>query len=207
MCDTKRKIADGLKKLMNEKSIRKITVQDIMDCKEMKRQSFYYHFQDIYDVVDWICKKELLEKIRYTPEETFEEWIYKVIRLIKEDLSFYRKVTGHIEREKLIGGLSGVVEEQLTARGTLKNNEGSMVMRFAIRSICHFILDSITQMKELDDQQVAETARFIDEVLIMDQARFFVLPGKMAGGSERVLYKKQVVSKPGKKIEQSSKIV
>ena len=46
-CNTKEKIALAVKELMRQKSIRKITVQDIMEETGMKRQSFYYHFQDI----------------------------------------------------------------------------------------------------------------------------------------------------------------
>ena len=63
-CNTKEKIATAVKELMRQKSIRKITVQDIMDETGMKRQSFYYHFQDIYDVIEWICFKELIHKAR-----------------------------------------------------------------------------------------------------------------------------------------------
>ena len=50
-CNTKEKIATAVKELMRQKSIRKITVQDIMDETGMKRQSFYYHFQDVYDLL------------------------------------------------------------------------------------------------------------------------------------------------------------
>jgi len=50
-CNTKEKIALAVKELMRQKSIRKITVQDIMEETGMKRQSFYYHFQDLYAVI------------------------------------------------------------------------------------------------------------------------------------------------------------
>lgn len=53
MCySTKRKIADCVKELMYHKEIRKITIQDIMAATNMSRQSFYYHFKDIYDVLE-----------------------------------------------------------------------------------------------------------------------------------------------------------
>lgn len=52
MCDTtKRKIAECVKLLMRRKEISKITIQDIMNETHMSRQSFYYHFKDIYDVL------------------------------------------------------------------------------------------------------------------------------------------------------------
>ena len=60
MCsNTKQKIARALKQLMSERPLSKITVQDLMESAQMKRQSFYYHFQDIYDVLGWICEQQL----------------------------------------------------------------------------------------------------------------------------------------------------
>ena len=50
-CDTKQKIAQALRQLMLERPLKKITVQDLMERTQMKRQTFYYHFQDIYDVL------------------------------------------------------------------------------------------------------------------------------------------------------------
>ena len=44
-CNTKEKIALAVKELMRQKSIRKITVQDIMEETGMKRQSFFITFR------------------------------------------------------------------------------------------------------------------------------------------------------------------
>ncbi|MCI8326468.1 MAG: TetR family transcriptional regulator, partial [Lachnospiraceae bacterium] len=89
-CKTKEKIAAAVKDLMRQKSIRKITVQDIMDETGMKRQSFYYHFQDIYDVLEWICSRELIYKVDVGT--TFEEWLMDLMETIEADRSFYRKL-------------------------------------------------------------------------------------------------------------------
>ena len=47
MSKTKWKLAEALKKLMKEKSLHKITIQDIVEESGLTRQSFYYHFHDI----------------------------------------------------------------------------------------------------------------------------------------------------------------
>lgn len=52
---TKKAIAASLKNLLKEKKLNKITVQDIADDCGINRQTFYYHFQDVYDLVEWIC--------------------------------------------------------------------------------------------------------------------------------------------------------
>lgn len=51
---TKRALAESLKKLMNKRSFDKITVKDIVEDCGVNRQTFYYHFHDIYDLVEWI---------------------------------------------------------------------------------------------------------------------------------------------------------
>ena len=49
MCsDTKEKIAEAVEQMMLTKPVSKITVQSVMEQAQMKRQTFYYHYQDIY---------------------------------------------------------------------------------------------------------------------------------------------------------------
>ena len=83
-CNTKEKIALAVKELMRQKSIRKITVQDIMEETGMKRQSFYYHFQDLYAVIEWICCKELMEEVDVDGDITFEEWLRKLMETMED---------------------------------------------------------------------------------------------------------------------------
>ena len=53
---TKKAMASSLKKLLETKTLSKITVSDITDDCEINRHTFYYHFQDIYDLVEWIYR-------------------------------------------------------------------------------------------------------------------------------------------------------
>ena len=46
--DTKEKIAEAVEQMMLTKPVSKITVQSVMEQAQMKRQTFYYHYQDIY---------------------------------------------------------------------------------------------------------------------------------------------------------------
>lgn len=51
---TKRALAESLKRLLSRRSFDKITVKDIVKECGVNRQTFYYHFHDIYDLIDWI---------------------------------------------------------------------------------------------------------------------------------------------------------
>ncbi|MGN0659494.1 MAG: TetR-like C-terminal domain-containing protein [Emergencia sp.] len=51
---TERALAASLKKLLEKKTLDKITVKDITDDCGVNRQTFYYHFHDVYDLIEWI---------------------------------------------------------------------------------------------------------------------------------------------------------
>ena len=57
MTNTKQAIAESLKHLLLRKPITKITINDITEDCGISRMTFYYHFNDIYDLVEWVCTR------------------------------------------------------------------------------------------------------------------------------------------------------
>lgn len=55
---TKRALEASLKKLLVQKPLNKITINDITEDCGVNRMTFYYHFKDIYDLVDWIMVED-----------------------------------------------------------------------------------------------------------------------------------------------------
>ena len=49
---TKRALEASLKKLLLQKPLNKITINDITEDCGVNRMTFYYHFKDIYDLVE-----------------------------------------------------------------------------------------------------------------------------------------------------------
>lgn len=87
---TKNAIATALRRQMRTKSPEKITVSDICAECGINRKSFYYHFRDKYDLVNWIFYMDFLEKIK--PEYYRNGWgaFDDLCRLFYEDRDFYR---------------------------------------------------------------------------------------------------------------------
>ena len=56
---TKKVIAASLKRLLEQKPLTKITVTDIARDCHISRHTFYYHFRDVYDLMEWICRVEV----------------------------------------------------------------------------------------------------------------------------------------------------
>ena len=113
MSDTKRRLAQALKELMAEKPIKKITIQDIVERSHMTRQSFYYHFQDIYEVIELICQYELIDQIAYRQEESFSHWLEHLMALIEENRWVYRKMLQEMEWDRVANHLKPAVEAQI----------------------------------------------------------------------------------------------
>ena len=64
-------IADAFIKLSKEKSVDKITVKDLVEECNISRQTFYYHFQDILEVIEWSVEQgfqALLERSMETDD-------------------------------------------------------------------------------------------------------------------------------------------
>ena len=77
---TKKALAQTMKELMAKQPFSKISVGDICDACGMSRKSFYYHFRDKYDLVNWIFDTEFLQSIR--PENYTAGWFWQICVLI-----------------------------------------------------------------------------------------------------------------------------
>ena len=66
---TKRALAVALKSLLAERPFAKVSVRDICEACGMSRKSFYYHFQDKYELLNWIFFTEFVSRIRTGEEE------------------------------------------------------------------------------------------------------------------------------------------
>ena len=60
---TKKALAETLKKLLSKNKLNKITIKEITEDCGVNRQTFYYHFKDIYDLLEWIYKNEVIQEI------------------------------------------------------------------------------------------------------------------------------------------------
>ena len=55
---TKQALEASLKRMLLQKPLDKITIRDITEDCGVSRMAFYYHFKDIYDLVEWSCVED-----------------------------------------------------------------------------------------------------------------------------------------------------
>lgn len=90
---TKKRIAKAFKKQLSQKSFDKISVVDIMQEAGIRRQTFYNHFLDKYELLDWIFETELQEQV--TDNLTYISGIKlldELLYYIESNQSFYRQL-------------------------------------------------------------------------------------------------------------------
>lgn len=59
--ETKAQFAAALRELMLDKPFEKVSVIDIAERAGLSRKSFYNHFRDKYDLINWICYSRFVE--------------------------------------------------------------------------------------------------------------------------------------------------
>ena len=94
---TKKALADAMKSLMCEKPFAKISINDICMRCSMNRQSFYYHFRDKYDLVNWTVYTELIEHLYEHAPTSGWDLLQEVCSYFYANRTFYvnaLKVTG-----------------------------------------------------------------------------------------------------------------
>ena len=92
---TKRALAASLRELMQEQPFDKINVSQICEECGMNRKSFYYHFKDKYDLVNWIFDTDFITLTKDEhlgiPYQTHWKLLEKACGYFYANHSFYRK--------------------------------------------------------------------------------------------------------------------
>lgn len=92
---TKQVIASAAYDLMTRKSLDKITVKDIAAECHITRQTFYYHFKDILDLLEWGIRQEREQLLKRSQEcESMEEAMLTYVQMINDSdrMPLIRKV-------------------------------------------------------------------------------------------------------------------
>lgn len=111
---TKRALEQSLKNLLLKKPLTKITISDITADCGMNRMTFYYHFKDIYDLVEWVCledaKRALDQKKTY---DTWQQGLLQIFEAVQENKPFILNVYRCVHREQVEKYLQPLVDQLL----------------------------------------------------------------------------------------------
>lgn len=87
---TKQAIVSGIKELVSKKNFDKVSVTEISNICNINRNTFYYHFTDKYDVIDWIFQTEINPVISpYISDNKWAECIIALCKHFENEKAFY----------------------------------------------------------------------------------------------------------------------
>lgn len=111
---TKRAMADALKKLLSQRTLEHITIQDVADEADVSRKTFYYHFHDIYDLVEWILVDEC--RTLAQAKDSGDFWMKDVAAALSyaaENRSWVLNIYQSMERPQLERILRRIITPQI----------------------------------------------------------------------------------------------
>lgn len=178
---TKRALEQSLKNLLLKKPLTKITVGDIADDCGINRMTFYYHFKDIYDLVEWSC----LEDARHALDEkkTYETWqqgLLQIFEAVQENKPFILNVYRCVHREQVEKYLQPLVDRLLLdvineeiGGMTVRDEDKQFIAQIYSYILIGLMLDWIKDdMKEDPEQIVEKLAKLIKGSMSVALSRF-----------------------------------
>lgn len=154
---TKKAIAAGLKELTKKKNFDKITVSDITKICGLNRQTFYYHFQDKFELVNWIYYNEVISIT--ISDLSYENWEAKVLQMLKkmkdEDYFYISTLKASVENEfrqylfRVTAQLFGDIIGKITGNDKIGKDEMKFIAEFYAFGIVGVIINWVQNgMKE-----------------------------------------------------------
>lgn len=146
------------------KPLDKITISDITSDCGISRMAFYYHFKDIYDLVEWSCledaKRALQGKKTY---DTWQEGILQIFEAVLENKPFILNAYHSVSREQIENYLfhltydllKAVVEEK-TAGMQIREEQKEFIANFYKYSFVGIMLDWIKQGMKEDYSEIVD---------------------------------------------------
>lgn len=172
---TKKALASALKQLMERKSFEKITVSDIAEECGLNRQTFYYHFQDKYDLVNWVFYNDVVARVLHNdPYTNWSDVMLDVLCIMRQNKTFYIKTLNTSGQNTFQDYFFSVTKDLLleiieeTAAGTKGRKDLDEEDKNSLAEFCAYGLVGMTMqwarkgMKESPQQIVERLGRFID---------------------------------------------
>ena len=111
---TKRALEQSLKNLLLKKPLTKITINDIAEDCGINRMTFYYHFKDIYDLVEWSCLEDARKALEKNKTyDTWQQGFLQIFEAVRENKPFVMNVYRCVHREQVERYLGPLVDSLL----------------------------------------------------------------------------------------------
>ena len=164
--DVKAAVAGAFLELIRHKSVDKITVKDLVEVCGISRQTFYYHFRDIVDVMEWsarqIGQQVLAQSLRAA---TAQEALEGFVRFTADAWDLIRRLLNSQRREIMerimLQSTRGYLEELMRSRqegAALSREDWDATLDFYACGVTGLLLKNCGR-GDLDQKSLADQLR------------------------------------------------
>ena len=164
-------LAESFKELAVKQPIEKITIKEITDKAGVIRPTFYNHFQDKYEVIEWIVKTELLEPIRPLIQNgMINEALTLLFTRIEKEKEFYMKAS-KLEGQNSFESIIRNCVEQLLLEVIHDMTEGKKtkfiwltperISEYYAQSMCYVVITWIQSGMTITPKELTEIYDYI----------------------------------------------
>ncbi len=161
---TKWALEASLKNLLLQKPLNKITINDIAEDCGINRMTFYYHFKDIYDLVEWACVEDAAKALEGNKTyDTWQQGFLNIFNAVLENKPFIMNVYHSVSREQVelylykltYDLLIGVVEEKASDM-VVRDEDKKFIADFYKYAFVGIMLNWIKNGMKDDPQQIVD---------------------------------------------------
>ncbi|MCR5272767.1 MAG: TetR/AcrR family transcriptional regulator C-terminal domain-containing protein [Lachnospiraceae bacterium] len=171
-------LAKSIKELAAGKSIDKIRIKDITDKAEVIRPTFYNHFQDKYELIEWIMEHELIEPIKPLLDNgMIDAAIMLLLKNIENDKAFYTAVSnmeGQDTFETIATRLVANVLEEIIDDDTQEISKAhpwltkKMIAQYFSKTMCFVVKIWIDSGMPIDSAEMVEVYSLLMKTSLVD---------------------------------------
>lgn len=161
--NTKQVIAQAYADLIAKKNIDRVTVKDVAEACGITRQTFYYHFQDLLDVIEWSIRSQTEKIVKQSQqEESMEDMLCTFLTSASQNRYLARKILASQKRYQIDSLIIESVRSWLTelyekkcGTSVSSDSQTQFSIQFYTYAICGVLLETVMG-DETDIRQKAQ---------------------------------------------------
>lgn len=176
--EVKTLLAESFKELALEKPVEKITIKEITDRAGVIRVTFYNHFQDKYELLEWICREDILGPVRILLGNNMQKeavtFIFTAILKNKEFYSHVARTGGQNSFESIVRGLVAETINDYFISNHIKNSKKyswlttATIAEFYAQSITFILMGWIERGMTIPPEDMVDMYSFMASHSMMD---------------------------------------
>ena len=175
---TKHAILAAYANLITQKNIDKVTVKDVVEICGITRQTFYYHFQDLLDVIEWGLRITADNAAKQGAEaQSMEEALYVFLNAADRNRQLGRKVLNSQKKTQICDIIFQAVQNWLFAMFKERAEHCSLSIHeldFALHFYAYAITGSMYDVILNDTADLNDTVKQITSLMqpVLSQVEF-----------------------------------